>query len=141
MKKVDILPSSNHLKIEKFAFEYSDVKSISIQSKDVEIENGCFDHAEKLKEVIITPDSLNLKLLENDSIMTKSSQNNDNFDVIVFSKKDIEKIQIPINIEIIGKFLFAKCKKLYHIEFPLLSKLRIIDEYAFELSGINFIKI
>lgn len=73
--------------------------------------------------------------------MTKSSPEKENFDVLLFSVRDITSAIIPNYVEIIGSFAFHNCKKLQQINFFKKSNLRIIDNYAFNNTMIKSISI
>ena len=73
-------------------------------------------------------------------LLRKSSPEKENFDVLVYAICSIEKLVIPNFIEIIGTHSLYQCEHLKQIEIPNDSKLRIIEEHAFDLTLIdNFI--
>lgn len=60
---------------------------------------------------------------ENKYLLGKSDPNNDEFDILLFASRDIEKISIPSNIRIISSYAFNYCLSLKKVEIPLNSNL------------------
>ena len=74
-------------------------------------------------------------------ILSKSQQEKNNYDTIVFCNRNISKIIIPNFIEIIDSYAFYECQRLQSIDFQSDSKLNIIGKLAFASSSINKIII
>lgn len=137
LKQVDIKNDSNLQIIEKEAFAYSSIESISISANIKELKEGCFKETSKLNKIKVSPYNQFYKIYENNFILSKSSPKKEFYDTLVFSTRDIESVIIPDFIEIIAKYAFNGCKKLRNIEIPVNSKLQIIESNAFSSSSIE----
>ena len=76
-------------------------------------------------------------MYQDEFLIGKSSLEQDNFDVLVFSVRCIEDVKIPSFIEAIGSSAFFLCKNIKSIEFSKDSKLRIIKADAFCRASIK----
>ena len=57
--------------------------------------------------------SNNQFILKDDKVLFgKSDEKNDEFDILLFACRDIEKVSIPSNIKIISSNAFDYCKKI-----------------------------
>mgnify|MGYP001125455193 CR=1 FL=1 len=75
-------------------------------------------------------------------IIGKSTENDSNeFDAIIFARRDINNIVIPSFIRYIGKNSFSDCSDLQKIEFTVDSKLLSIEKSAFSFSFLRDISI
>lgn len=107
----------------------------------VEFEDGWCENVSKLKTIKIDDSNPNFKLFNNQFLLGKSSSEKVDFDVLVFSVRDIKRAKIPNFIEIIGPFAFHDCFDLQEIEFEPNSKLRKFEKYSFENTAIEKICI
>lgn len=76
-------------------------------------------------------------MYDNKYILGKSSIDNDYFDVLVFSVRNINTVKIPSFIKKIEPFAFNECLSIRTFENSSDSNLQIIDENAFDNSSIN----
>ena len=67
--------------------------------------------------------------------------NSNEFNVLIFSVRNIIEATIPNFIELIGPSSFNQCNKLQNVNFLKDSKLQTIDEAAFYESSIKHISI
>lgn len=74
-------------------------------------------------------------------LLTKSNINNDNYDVLLFARRDIQEAEISSNIKIIASHSFDHCEKLTKINIPKNSELQIIENNAFDKTNISDIYI
>lgn len=126
------IPSDSELQIiEKEAFFSTSIESIEIPSKLTQLKRGWCSGLENTSRIIVSKSNPNYRLYDDKFIISKSSkekeEENQNFDVLVFCVRDIEKVTIPNFIEIIDKYAFNDCK-IKSIEIPPDSKLRIIGK-------------
>lgn len=125
-------PDDSELKIiDKNALKGSKIDSISIPSKLVELKDGFFKNMAKVAKINISPDNQYFKFFNDKLMLRKSSLDKENYDELIFSHRDIQKVTIPKFIEHIKKNAFYLCKKLKSVDFENESKLRIIDKKAF----------
>ena len=74
-------------------------------------------------------------------IIEKSDQTNDKYDKIVFARRDIKEIIIPLQITKIGEGSFFKCKQFQKVEISKYSELEIIENFSFSETSIEEINI
>lgn len=141
LKSLKFAADSKLKKIGQNAFFNSSIESISFPPSLIELEEGWCDNTSKLIEINIDPNNHNFLFYDNKFLIGKSNQENENFDQLLFSRRDIENSIIPNFIRVIGPYAFNKCERLKHFEFPNDSRLEIIDKYSFAFSTINSIKI
>lgn len=137
LKTIEFPSNSALRKIEKDAFLRSRIQSIMIPQNLVELEEGWCDGTRYLNNIIITQNNPYYSLYEDNFIVTKSSSEKENFDVLVFCRRNVETVVIPDFVEVIGPYAFNECKKLQQVEFTENSNIRIIDKFAFEGSSIQ----
>lgn len=99
---------------------------------------GIFDHNKDLKGFDIHPENKNYLFLNNQILLFK---NNENYDTILYSRKDIEEIEIPSTIKIISDHAFTKCTSLKKVTFEENSQLSVIMQDAFFQCGFESILI
>ena len=75
----------------------------------------------------------------NDFIIGKSDSKNDFFDVLIFGKKDIQKVTIPKFIRRIASYAFDGCNQLKIVDFSKKSELVIIGKNSFSNTSISTI--
>ena len=120
--------------INENAFFDSTIKSISIPSSLVELKKGWCNRTLMLTQIQIEPNNQRYSILNDEFIIGKSKNENENFDILVFSVRDIKNVKIPSFIEIIGPYSFDYCKQLEHVTFSNDSKLKIIEDDEFSFS-------
>lgn len=140
LKKIEIPNDSKLQIIEKEAFAHSAIKSISIPPSLKELEDGWCSEASRLYDVFISNVSKNL-YYDNELLIGKSNASDENYDTILFAKRDIEKVTIPSHIKYINSFSFEFCSNLESIEFSEDSELLSIGEGAFSHSSLSKIFI
>ena len=139
------------------------IRSISIPSKVIKLEEGWCSNTVELKSVTVSRNNPNFISIDDKFIFGKKDENSDDFEVLVFACRDIKEYKIPPNItriasnafesssirritfpaqlKEIGKNAFASCDSLRFIEIPGNSELRIIGKNAFKYTKINNIII
>lgn len=127
--------------ISKDSFLHSNLSNIEIPESVEELEEGWCNETSQLFNVSISAKNPNYKYINNAFIIGKSDKNNNNYDVINFSRRNIEQCVIPSNIKRICSYSFANCSKLDSIEFSEDSELNSIGEKAFFQSSISKISI
>ena len=139
--EIKIQDESKLRTIEKNAFSYSNIKSITIPPSLIDLEEGWCKNALYLNEFKVSEKNPKYSNYENQFIIGKSSSDKENFDVLVFCSRNVEIAIIPDFIEIIGAYSFQGCNKLQQVLFQDDSKLKIIKNNAFDNSSINYINI
>lgn len=138
LEKVEFQDKSEIKIIEKYAFSNTSMKSLSIPSSVVEIQEGSFSRTSRLRNVKIMENEVNnYKYYEDSFILTKSSQNQDDFDILFLARRDIENVKIPSFIKRISSYAFQNCTRIKNFEFSTNSQLKSIGEWSFVSSSIK----
>ena len=141
VKSIEFPEDSNIQKIEKFAFSFSLLQSLTIPSSLVDLEEGWCSCVNKLTKIKISPNNPRYKEFGDKLIIGKTSKNSENFDVLVFCDRSIENITIPKFIKYIGPYSFHDCTQLKTVEILNDSELLSIENFAFSGSTIESISI
>ncbi|KAK8892760.1 hypothetical protein M9Y10_030001 [Tritrichomonas musculus] len=141
LKNVEF-PENSKLKfVSKCPFKDSKIESISMPSNFSCIQNGIFTGTQYLTTVKLLPCSENSILhYDGNFILGKSDGCNENYDILVFARRDIEESPIPPFIRYISTSAFQMCTVLETVD---LSKLKIekLNKNTFSNSSIKSITI
>lgn len=123
-------------KISSFSFIDTSIECIFLPETVIELEEGWFCG---VKEVKISPKNNHFKYLDNEQqiIVRKSDQNNQNFDTIAFANRNIKRATIPKTIKYIDSYAFEECEELEFLIIPDDSELINIGQQAFTGSSIK----
>ncbi|KAK8840051.1 hypothetical protein M9Y10_030984 [Tritrichomonas musculus] len=163
LRHVEIPPDSRLEKIEKDAFVWSMVENLFFPSSLSELEDGWCKGTKNLTDITISPDNKCFKFFEDKMIFGQTDENSDDYDVVIFAKRDIKNATIPPNIKKISSFSFAQskiesifispqvieicessftgCASLKHVEIPSNSELQKIGKNSFSYTSIESIYI
>ena len=111
LRKVEIPTNSNLQTIEKYAFSGSNIEEIYFPKSLIELKEGWCSDTRELIRIIISPSNGQFIFKEDKYLICKSNENNENneeFDKLVFVRRDIKEISIPRNIKIIGSYSFER---------------------------------
>lgn len=133
--------NSNLISIKCNAFGNSAIERIDISSSNVEFNEGWLCDANHLNEIIVSPSNSHFIYKDNQMLLGKTNSFNDNYDVIVFTRRNIKEITIPSNIIVISRYSLAECFYLKSIKFAEKSDLNLIEANAFRDSSIENILI
>lgn len=117
LQLIEFPPDSKLKTIENDAFFMSKIESITFPPNLVELEERWCNGMHYVTKIEVSKDNKLFKVYKNQFIIGKSSPEKENFDVLVFSVRNIKNAQIPSFIEIISPYAFGKCEKLQQIEF------------------------
>ena len=123
------------------AFGYSEIEEIYFPASLKELKEGWCSDTDYLKKISVSPMNNHFVFKEDKYLLGKSDSNQDEFDILLFARRDIEEISIPSNIKIISSYAFANCDNLIKVEIPPNSNLQAIERYAFISTNINEIFI
>lgn len=120
-----------------------------------EIEDGCFNEMDKLKAIVVAPESKFYSLIENNKIMIQNNDKKRNsnlksiefeansklkkIDKEVFFGTKIESIIFQMNVNQINESVFSQCKSIKIIKFEENFNIININKNAF--SGTSFEEI
>ena len=79
--------------------------------------------------------------MNNEYLLGKSDENNEEFDILLFASRDIKEISIPSNAKKICEYAFGNCNYLTTVEIKADSNLREIGTDVFSLLKIKKIFI
>ena len=91
---------------------------------------------EYLREVVVHPNNKRFIKYNDELIIGKSSMSDQFYDSIIFCSRDVIEIEIPSFIERIETNAFENCTFFQKIIFPKDSKLKFINDFAFNSSTL-----
>lgn len=141
LKKLECSKDSQLQSIGEYAFSYSSISSLTIPSSVSEFKDGWRNETSLNKITILKSENEEknlIKLYDNSFIIGKSSLSGE-FDTLLCSVHNTQKVTIPSFIKKIEKFAFYECEKLETVDFAGNSQLQSIGEYAFSYSAIRSI--
>lgn len=133
LKTVEFPEDSELTIIRSKAFVESSVESITFPPKVEKLENNWCNFTFQLTNLIISPQNKNFDYLDEEHklVVGKSNNENDFFDVIVFSSRDVMQIIIPSFITRINSCAFSDCEFLEKVDFFEDSEVNSIGEGSF----------
>lgn len=141
LQDVEIIENSELNTIGTQAFICTPLKNFFIPEKVENLYEGCLHGTPELVNVSLSSKNKNFKFIDDKFIVKKSNPKSDNFDVLIFARRDLIDVTIPSFITEIASFAFSGCSKLKKINFEQNSKLTSIGNYAFFLTQIEGISI
>lgn len=127
--------------IEKSAFSSNCIEKIVFPTNFFNFKTDIFCETPKLKEIEFNSKSSHFLFYENKFLMGKENQESEQFDVLLFARRDIVEVTIPSFVKRICSYAFCQCRKIGKIEFESNSQLKVIERYAFYKSKIKSISI
>ncbi|KAK8865151.1 hypothetical protein M9Y10_010685 [Tritrichomonas musculus] len=160
LSRIEFPPNSKLHIIESDTFSNSSIEELLIPSSISELkERWCFGTPNLTKVTIFQNFHQNIKKIDENLIVGKSNSKSEEFDVLVFVNRRIEKVTIPSFIKILGPYSFCDCSieeivipshitkicegtfhscyDLQKIEFQQNSELQIIEKDAFYRTSFN----
>ena len=143
LKTINIPVNSELRIIENEAFSFSSIERLTLPAKLIDLRDLWCNVTESLTYVDVDPNNPRYAVYgENHKmIIGKSSIENDEYDVLNFCARDIEKVTIPSFIKHIASNAFHLCNCITNVEFPADSKLETIEKFAFANSSIPSLKV
>lgn len=137
IQSISFPKNSEIKKFEKNAFFNSTIESIMIPSSLIELEDGWCYLMEDLKRITVDPANKNFTIYGNKFLLQKSSPENEFFDILSLSIRNIEFAMIPYFIRIIAPYAFSDCTRIELIPITKDSELEIIGKCSFFSSSIT----
>ena len=150
-------------KIEKDVFTFSSIESLFIPKSVKELQEGFCRGTSKLKLITVMPSNNQLMNIDNKMIVGKSNLMSEEYDNLLFVRRDVKSLIIPSFIKRIGRYAFSEscvenifvpsqvreicegsffnCKKLEHVEISNKSELQTIEPLSFLNTSISSINI
>ena len=140
LEKVEIPTNSNLQIIEKKAFESTNLFEIYFPASLKKVEGDSLNFIKNLSKITISPLNDHFIIKDNKYLLGKS-EDNDEFDIFVFSYRNIKEISIPSSVKFISSHTFFYNQDLTKFEIPKNSNLQRIESNAFERTSIREIFI
>ena len=142
LKSIEFSEGSQLLTIDSKAFIGSSLETLFIPPSVIELKEDWCSCTSKLTHLYLSPHNCHFSYIDDDKKMIAfKSGKDENFDVLTFASRDIEKVVIPSFIRKIGSFSFSRCLNLKMVDFSENSELLSIDERAFSGSSLKKILI
>ena len=140
LKKVVFDVNTKFISIDGFAFNCTNIKSISLPSGEIDFKPYWCHETNKLTEIKV-PESNDQLKFENGILYGKTDKKSDNFDLLIFASRDIEIVNIPSSVKMILTCAFYGCRKIKEFNIPKNSQLSSIKKSAFAFSSAESISI
>ena len=141
LHSINIPENSELQSIGKSSFYETKIESFYFPSKLCELKPLWCDSTKNLTKIEISPLNHNFIMVDDKLLLGKSDQKSDIYNVILFARRDIEKVDIPPYIKKISSSAFDNCDSLNAVNIPENSDLRIIGDFSFCETKINQINI
>ena len=130
---IESITFANNSEITTFeddAFEKSSIKKLQIPPKLKFIEKRGFFLLKDLIEFDVSPNNHLFSFYNNELLIGKSDEKQDNFDILYLGRYDLKKVTIPSSIKIIKRYAFGELTDLKSIKFEKNSQLEYIDGWV-----------
>lgn len=131
IQKIEFADDSEIKIIDNNGFSNSSIESITLPKNLMELQKDCFKSTRSLFKINITPNNNYYKVYNDKFLIGKSSTEKEDYNVLIFAPRNIEKVKLPSFIEIIAPYAFEYCENLKKFEIPSDSKLTKIGKSAF----------
>lgn len=138
LKSIDFEENSELKSIGRAPFSSAPIEVLTIPSKVTDLDSNWSCGLFNLRKIKLMPDCEIYKLYNNNLLLTKSYPENDVFDVILFSYRNIQQVEIPSFIRVIESNAFYFCHDLKKLYFQKNSQLETIKWSGFSNTGIKF---
>lgn len=118
--KIDFLDFPDDSEISTFesnSLSNAFIKKLKIPPNLKNLEKDWCANLQGLEEVEISPGNQNFLYLNNSYLLTKSNEESDKFDVLIYARSDIEDAIVPSQVKTINRISFAYHKKLKSVTF------------------------
>lgn len=141
VKSIQFPNNSKITMIEKSSLSCSSLLKIQFPSNINHFSSEFFCESEKLAQISIDSNNQNFSYYEDTFLIGKEDLNSENFDVLLFARRDLTEAIIPSFIKRIAPYAFESCKKLKCVSFSKDTQLKTIDKFAFFKSNLEIISI
>ena len=140
-KRISFPENSAVSTIYEYSFYLSGVETISIPASLIELKIGWCCYTDNLTNIIIPKSNNRFLYKDNKYLLSKSDQQNEDFDILLLARRDIKEALIPSSVKIISTCAFFSCTHLSKVEFETNSNLQTIENTAFSNTNIKQIYI
>lgn len=141
IESISFPEDSQLLTIDEEAFDESSLNCLFIPSSVQELKESWCKRTKQLINISISPQNALFSYVDSNFIVTVSDKLTQNYDTIVFARRDIETVTIPSNIKRIASDSFSYCQSLKSVKFSLNSEIASIGKSAFSYSSIESLSI
>lgn len=131
-----IFPEDSQIESIEFGVINKSFKKLSIPCSLKKIDQNCFQTANNITEIEVSPKNEIFCYKDNKYLLVKSSKTSKIFDQIIFCRRDVIEATIPNYIKKIDAYSFSRCNQLKTVSFQDDSKVETIDNYAFSDSSL-----
>lgn len=132
IRKIDFPENSELETIGSGAFDESSIRSLSIPSSVINLDEKWCQNIYKLTKISIDPNNKRYSYYNDSIIIGKSNLENDFYDLLLFAPRNIKKVVIPSFIKRICPYAFDECTNLKSVFFEKNSQLKSIENYSFQ---------
>ncbi|KAK8870893.1 hypothetical protein M9Y10_008805 [Tritrichomonas musculus] len=118
-------------------FDQTKITKLQIPPKLKTLDRFFALYVKDLVEIEISPKNKNFIYYDHKLLLGKSNSSSDIFDILYYSRFDIEEVIIPPQIKVLGSFCFDSRKKLKSVIFSEDSELKEIQSFSFYDSTIE----
>ena len=140
LQKNEILENSE-ITFDDESFSESTIETMIINSKKINFNDDWCKETSNLNEIVISPSNKDCIFADNKLLLCKSDKCSDDYYILLFAPRNIEKAIIPSNITIIANNSFQFCENLRQLDFSEDSKLTALCSCSFQSTFIERIKI
>ena len=143
LKSIDFESGSKLVSIGNNVFSDSSLENLEIPKNVKNVNENVFFNANNIKNIKISSENKHLIYYENKILLEKTTEdeNEESFDRLIYSRRDLKEIIIPSSIKTISSRSFSNCRQLLSISFHPNSSLKTIEDYAFSTSSLMMISI
>lgn len=94
-----------------------------------------------MNAIDVSIDNKNFKYIDDSLLIYKKDEKNSDYDTLIWARRNIDQVVIPLFIKEISSYAFYGCDNLKKIEFAENSELKIISKNAFRSSRIESILV
>lgn len=163
IKSVQFPINSKVETINGYAFLNSTIEKIIIPPSISQLKDGWSYGTPNLNIIDYSSNNPHFKYIDNKILLGKSDEKSDDFDVLIFVRRDIKEITIPSSVKQIAPYafnqskiesiyipsqithlfegVFCECQKLKKVTFAPDSQLEVIDKDVFFSSSIESLLI
>ncbi|KAK8842915.1 hypothetical protein M9Y10_025781 [Tritrichomonas musculus] len=130
LKSILFTKDSELRSIGEGVFFYSNITKFVIPPKLRELKKGWCQNSQ-LVCIELSEENKNFKMIEDKFLLGKTNEKRDNFDLLLFVRRDLKEVKIPSCVKEIGSYAFSGCFWLHSIVFDENSQMKKIGELSF----------
>ncbi|KAK8843758.1 hypothetical protein M9Y10_024828 [Tritrichomonas musculus] len=137
LETLEFCSDSEIMSIHKNAFKNCTIRYLSIPKSMEELQSGWCKYVKYLNWITIAPNNDIFCYFDQNIILSKHNSKSEEYDTVVFARRDLMSIILPSFIKNIAPFSFSFCTKLKTIEITKDAQIFSIGNYAFAESSVQ----